>query len=92
MNELTTLAGVFLGAFIALIGFVSGFYMGRIPVPTIYPETSIQPYPDAFNAHLDVESMPDKPEYVPFEDDGSDLIPTEGVDPGLDPANWDEAL
>ncbi len=92
MNELNTLVGVFLGAFIALIGFVSGFYLGRIPVPTIYPESGVYPTSADTLAHLDVEAMPDKPEYVPFEDDGSDLIPTEGDDPGLNPDNWNEAL
>ena len=89
--DLSIILGTLLGALIALIGFLSGFYLALRYGYAYTHESAVDPMPVASYATLDDEQTPTQPEFVPFEDNGDDLPISEQADPGNDDANWKSA-
>jgi len=88
-TTIITLILIGFGAVIALSGVAFGVWiMGRVTGAF----NVVSPQIDIANAigHFGDADEPDKPEYVPFADDGGNSLPSEGEDLGENPKNWDK--
>lgn len=89
--DLSVAIGFLLGALIAFIGLLTGFYLSVRYRYTNPYESTVLAQPDAISINSDSYAEPAEPEYVPFDDDGHDSAPIAHEDPGNDAENWEPA-